>query len=99
VKPKAFFNCWTRKEAYIKAIGDGTVLPLDQIEVSLLFQANRISCYIAGDPIFSPALAAQELTPACSYVASLVVEGHNPSLMLGNGCEGRVSHCTFYFWY
>lgn len=74
-KQKAFFQCWTRKEAYIKAIGDGLAKSLDQIEVSLAPGEPARLLSIEGDPQAGDRWFFQELKPASGYVAALAVEG------------------------
>jgi 4'-phosphopantetheinyl transferase len=75
----AFFLCWTRKEAYIKARGEGLSLPLDQFDVSLIpgQPAALLSTQPADEDV---RWSLQELTVASGYVAALAVEGHGLSL-------------------
>jgi 4'-phosphopantetheinyl transferase len=69
----AFYACWTRKEAYLKARGGGLHLPLDKFVVSFSPGADveLISSEIEPD---DPALfSLTELSPAQDFVGALAV--------------------------
>jgi 4'-phosphopantetheinyl transferase len=76
VQREAFFRCWTRKEAYIKARGEGLSLPLDQFDVSLAPGEPAAVLGTQRDPSEASRWSLQELTPGPGYVAALAVEGH-----------------------
>jgi 4'-phosphopantetheinyl transferase len=75
-QPQAFFNCWTRKEAFIKAIGEGLSFPLDQFDVSLVPQEPAALLSIRNDPLEASRWSLQALPVGESHVAALAVEGH-----------------------
>ena len=75
-----FFNCWTRKEAYLKALGDGLARPLDAFAVSLAPGETARLRSIEGNPRDASRWFLQEMVPASGYVAALAVEGRDRSL-------------------
>jgi 4'-phosphopantetheinyl transferase len=74
---QGFFNCWTRKEAYIKAVGEGLSIPLDQFDVTLRPSDEAKIISIKGDAALASNWSLHSLTPAPGYVGALAVEGKN----------------------
>jgi 4'-phosphopantetheinyl transferase len=74
-KFEAFFRCWTRKEAYIKATGEGLSLPLHQFDVSIA--ADDSNALLATRPDASEAAlwSLREVPAGPGYVAALCVRG------------------------
>jgi 4'-phosphopantetheinyl transferase len=75
LQSEAFFTCWTRKEAYVKARGVGITAGLDQFDVSLApdepaaILANRDASE-AHRP-----WSLYHLTPCPGYVGAVAAEG------------------------
>ena len=82
---EAFFRCWTRKEAYIKATGDGLSLPLSQFDVSLApgeadgLQATRPDASEAGGWLL------RDIPVGTGYVGALCVRGRDWKLQDWSG--------------
>ena len=80
LRRRAFFLCWTRKEAYIKARGEGLSLPLDQFEVSLV--PGEPAALMSSQPHSNEAFrwTLRELFPAADYAAALAIAGRDCNL-------------------
>ena len=71
----AFFVCWTRKEAYLKALGLGLSLRLDSFDVEVRPEVTMALMRTAHDSNRNSIWAMYKLTVDPGYAASLVVEG------------------------
>jgi 4'-phosphopantetheinyl transferase len=75
LQPRAFFNCWTRKEAFVKATGDGLSRSLDQFSMSLVPGEPALLLNIQGEPQEHSNWLIQELDAGPDYAAALAVHG------------------------
>lgn len=76
MRTSAFFSCWTRKEAYIKARGEGLSRPLDCFTVSLVPGEPAALLRTGDDPEEGPRWSLIEVYPKQGYRAALAVEGN-----------------------
>lgn len=71
----AFYNCWTRKEAYIKALGLGLSAPLDTFQVTVLPGDPARFVTIDGDSGQAAQWSLFDLRPAPGYAGALAIRG------------------------
>jgi 4'-phosphopantetheinyl transferase len=79
-KREAFFSFWTRKEAFMKAKGEGLGLGLNQVEVSLTPGEQATLLSVNSNPQEASRWSLQDLDPGPGFTAALAVQGHGCQL-------------------
>ena len=83
-RPEAFFHCWTRKEAYVKARGLGLSIALDQFDVSVSLAEPAALLETREEGQESSHWSLHDLPVGEGYVAALAVEGDPQLLFWGS---------------
>ena len=89
LRTEAFFDCWTRKEAYIKARGLGMALPLNSFEVVL--DPRQPAALLAGCEDWS----VRSFEPAPLFHAAVVAQGTEWELAIQPKLYLRELLCDF----
>ncbi len=71
----AFFLCWTRKEAFLKALGEGIAYGLDQFTVTLTPGEPADLVEVLPDPSAASRWSLANLEPSEGYVGAVAFEG------------------------
>ena len=87
LKTSSFFRCWTRKEAFVKAIGKGLSVPLNSFTASLPrgLTSGRLPSNPEQSPIKRWWITDLDVPP--EYRCALVNEGDMPTIVYREGNE------------
>jgi 4'-phosphopantetheinyl transferase len=88
---RAFFACWTRKEAFIKACGEGLSFPLSEFSVSIDPDAPATLQDVRTDPGAAARWSLINLEPREGYIGALAVEG--PAQPIERWCFNLDAEC------
>lgn len=72
---EGFFRCWTRKEAYLKARGEGLGYPLKDFTVTLGRETLPEILFVADDPSVRQRWSVFTLDQISGYTGAVVAEG------------------------
>ena len=81
LRAAGFYNCWTRKEAYVKARGEGFSFPLKQFDVSLTPDDPARLLEVRGSDTEADRWTLQVLPVGDAYVAALAFEGREVNVI------------------
>jgi len=77
-KYQAFFHCWTRKEAFVKARGEGLSCPLDSFDVLVAPEEAEVLLTTRPDPSEARRWQLWSLNCIPGYAAAVAVESDTP---------------------
>ena len=75
-KKEAFFTGWTRKEAIVKALGDGLSIPLDAFDISFYQGRQSKVTGTEGDSDETSSWFIYDLKPALGYAGAFAVKSN-----------------------
>ena len=87
-RAETFYNCWTRKEAYIKARGEGLSIPLASFDVSLRPGEPAALLQSREDPAEVPHWSLHALFPGEHYAAALAIKDNQQQPRCWQWLEG-----------
>lgn len=73
--PHAFFACWTRKEAFVKALGEGIAFGLSEFSVSVDPYQHEVDLQTHWDETYAKNWSIRNIESGPGYVAALAVAG------------------------
>ena len=73
-RKEAFYLCWSRKEAFLKAVGDGLSMPLDQFDVAVHPNQPAVLLATRPDPAEADRWEMHGLDLGPGYAAAVVLE-------------------------
>jgi 4'-phosphopantetheinyl transferase len=85
-RSEGFFACWTRKEAFLKATGEGIGKDLTEVEVTLAPWDEPEFLSIKCEPRARAEWQLRSFSPAPGYVAALAFAHHDLVLSQGRVC-------------
>ena len=77
----AFYDCWSRKEAFIKALGGGLSIPLDSFRVSLAPRRAAL-LEVCGAPAEARAWAIHNFHPLAGFSGALAIRARSARVHL-----------------
>jgi 4'-phosphopantetheinyl transferase len=80
--PRAFYACWTRKEAFVKALGDGISFGLQEFSVSVDPLDETVTLTTHWDPDEAGKWTLINIPAGEDYIAALAIEGKDFKIRL-----------------